>query len=86
MIFIAGRPFLAGFAIVSGFQTMSKRDDFLGARTQPHLDDAFASQTRTNIFIGTTVGLGVITGVLAVFFTDWSGGRAAERSDVARTQ
>lgn len=72
-----------GFAIVSGLDTVSKRDAFLGDKTQPRLDDAFSSQARTNVFIGTTIGLGLLTGVVAVFFTDWSGGRGAERSDVA---
>jgi hypothetical protein len=72
-----------GLAIASGLDTRSKRDDFLDDRTQPRLDDAFASQTRTNVMIGTTAGLGVITGVIAIFFTDWSGGSTSEGSTMA---
>jgi hypothetical protein len=74
------------FAIVSGLDTTSKRDAFLDDRTQPRLDDAFSSQTRTNVLIGTTAGLGVITGVIALFFTDWSGGSTSERSASAGTR
>jgi hypothetical protein len=72
-----------GFAIVSGLDTISKRQAFPDDRTQDRLDAAFASQTRTNVLIGTTIGLGVVTGVLALFFTDWGNGRRAERTDVA---
>jgi hypothetical protein len=72
-----------GLAIASGLDTRSKRDAFLDDRTQPRLDEAFSSQTRTNILIGTTAGLGIITGVIAIFFTDWGGGRSSERSDLA---
>ena len=71
-----------GFAIVSGLDTRSKRDEFLADRTQARLDDAFSSQTRTNVLIGTTAGLAVISGVIAIFFTDWSGGATTERGVV----
>lgn len=83
---IVGLVFTAaagGFAIASGFDTRSKRDDFLGDRTQTRLDDAYASQTRTNVLIATSAGLGVITAVLAGLFTEWSGARASEQGQVA---
>lgn len=60
-------------AVVSGLDTVSKRDAFLDDKTQPRLDEAYKSQTRTNIIIGTTVAVAVVTGVIAVFFTDWGG-------------
>jgi hypothetical protein len=69
-----------GFTVASGLDTVSKRDAFLGDKTQDRLDSAFSSQSRTNVLLGTTVGLGVITAVLAVFFTDWSGASAREPS------
>jgi hypothetical protein len=72
-----------GLTLASGLDTRSKRDAFLEDRTQPRLDDAYASQTRTNVLIATTAGLGVVTAVLAGFFTEWSGAHASERSGVA---
>jgi hypothetical protein len=68
-----------GLSVASGLDTIAKRNAFPGDPTQDHLDAAFASQTRTNVLIGTTVGLGVVTAVLAVFFTDWSGSGSAPR-------
>jgi hypothetical protein len=66
-----------GLTIVSGLDTKKKRDAFPDDRTQENLDQAFASQTRTNVLLGTTIGLGVITGVIALFFTDWDGPKSA---------
>ena len=63
----------SGLTIASGFDTVSKRDAFLDDKTQGRLDDAFSSQTRTNVLLGTSIALGVVTGVIALFFTDWSG-------------
>lgn len=34
-------------------------------------------QLRTNILLGTTIGFGVVTGILGLFFTEWSPQRAA---------
>jgi hypothetical protein len=62
-----------GFTIASGLDTVTKRDAFLDDKTQDRLDAAFSSQSRTNVLLGTTIGLGVVTGVIAVFFTEWSG-------------
>lgn len=56
---------------VSGFDTVDKRDAFLDDPTQPRLDDAFASQTRTNVLLGTTAGVALVTAVIAAFFVDW---------------
>ena len=69
----------AGLTIASGLDTVSKRDAFLVDRTQARLDDAFASQTRTNVFLGVTVGLALATGVVALFFTDWKGADDAKQ-------
>ncbi len=63
----------SGLTIASGFDTVSKRDAFLDDKTQGRLDDAFSSQTRTNVLLGTSIALGVVTGVIALFFTEWSG-------------
>jgi hypothetical protein len=61
----------AGLTTWSGLDTVSRKDAFLAERTsQPKLGDAFAAQTRTNIFVGITIGLAVITGVVVVL-TNW---------------
>jgi len=75
---------VGGFTIASGLDTVSKRDAFLDDKTQDRLDTAFSSQSRTNVLLGTTIGLGVITGVIAVFFTDWSGPTTPSREASVR--
>ncbi len=42
----------------------------------PAYADGRSAQLRTNILIGATAGLGVLTGVVGIFFTDWGGGNA----------
>src|SRR5690606_30280718 len=63
----------AGVTVAAGLDTVAKRDAFLEDRTQSRLDDAFASQTRTNVLLAVTLSAAVVTGIVAVFFTDWSG-------------
>ena len=70
---------VGGLTIASGLDTVSKRDAFLGDKTQDRLDTAFSSQSRTNVLLGTTIGLGAITAVIVVFFTDWSGSATPSR-------
>ncbi|MCA9585633.1 MAG: hypothetical protein KC657_09765 [Myxococcales bacterium] len=72
---------VAGGALTvwSGLDTVSQRDAFLGDPTQSRLDDAFSSQTRTNVLLGTTLGVAALTGVVAIFFTDWRGAQATSR-------
>jgi hypothetical protein len=72
---------VAGGALTawSGLDTVSQRDAFLGDPTQSRLDDAFSSQTRTNVLLGTTIGVAAITGVIAIFFTDWRGPQPTPR-------
>lgn len=40
----------------------------------PAYQDGLSRQRRTNVLIGVTAGLGVVTGVVGAFFTDWGGG------------
>jgi hypothetical protein len=37
-----------------------------------------ASQTRTNVILGATIGVGVATAVIGIFFTQWSSPKAKE--------
>jgi hypothetical protein len=64
-----------GLTVASGLDTVSKKRAFLDDPTQPKLDDAFSSQTRTNVLLGTTIGVAVVSGVVALVFTDWKGRR-----------
>lgn len=65
-----------GFAVWSGVDTLAKRDEFQNqagssaAQSNAALDDGLARQTRTNVLIGVTIGLGVLTGI-AILLTDW---------------
>ena len=61
----------AGITVWSGVDTLSQKDTFDIERSQQNLDDGRAKQTRTNVLIGVTAGLAVVTGVTAIFFTDW---------------
>ena len=60
-----------GLAIWSGFDTIHQRDVFDGARTQDNLDSGHAKQTRTNILIVASAGVGVLTAACAIFLVDW---------------
>jgi hypothetical protein len=59
--------------VLSGLDTLNKRNAFIADQTQAKLEDGFASQTRTNVALGVTAGVAVLTAVLAAFFVDWSG-------------
>ena len=47
------------------------KDKFDAARSQENLDDGKSKQTRTNILLGITGGLAVLTGVMAIALVDW---------------
>lgn len=72
-----------GVTTWSGLDTLAKKDEFdpvyaNGRATDANarLDDGLAAQTRTNVLLGVTVGLAVLTGV-AVLLTDWRRSSAA---------
>lgn len=59
--------------VVSGLETLGQRQTFDKNPTQQNLDSGRSSETRTNVFVGVTIGLGVLTGAIALFLTDWRG-------------
>jgi hypothetical protein len=72
---------VTGITIWSGLNTVGLKNDFDGSDSragdsrgtnQDILDSSKSAQLRTNIFIGVTVGLALVTGVL-VALTDWKG-------------
>ena len=72
---------LAGVSIWSGLDTKANPGpDAVRAACQRHdpscntlFDEGKSKETRTNVLFGVTAGVGVLTGVAAAFFTDWSG-------------
>src|SRR5262249_17550243 len=82
-VVVAGGFVVTGiaFTVLAGLDTVHKRDAFLGDMTDSRLSDARASEVRTNIVLGTTIGLGVVTAALAAFFVDWRA--VAKPSDAA---
>jgi hypothetical protein len=87
----------AGVTVWSGIDTQNSpgtdrvREECAGKGTDcPLYQDGLAKERRTNVLIGVSAGLGVVTGVVGAFFTDWSGGDSKEaarkRSVAARVE
>ncbi len=78
----AGATAIAGgFLIWSGIDTTNQRSTFDANPTQANLDTGKSDQTRTNVLLGVTLGLGVLTGVMAIF-VDWKGSKKTEAAHV----
>ncbi len=70
--------------VIFGLATLQKKDAFLGEKTSTEkFDDANDSQLRTNIALGATIGLAVLTTAVAIFLTNWHG--SASEKNAART-
>jgi tetratricopeptide (TPR) repeat protein len=61
----------AGFTIGSAVDTLSAKRQYESAPSNSLLQDGQSKQNLTNALFWTTVGVGVVTGVLAVAFVDW---------------
>ena len=68
-----------GLTVWSGIDTQNSpgtdavRRDCAGKDTScPTYQEGKDKELRTNVLIGATIGLGVITGVVGLFFTQWS--------------
>jgi len=61
----------AGFLVWSGIDTLDQRSTFDASPTQANLDAGKSDQLRTNVLLGVTLGLAVVTGVVAIFLVDW---------------
>jgi tetratricopeptide (TPR) repeat protein len=66
-----------GLLIWSGVDTNAARGDFEKNPTRAGYEEGLDKELRTNVLIGVTAGLGVATGLIGIFATDWSGGAAA---------
>lgn len=65
---------LAGVSVWSGLDTLQAKNAFDQNPTPDALDAGRQKQLRTNILIGATAGVGVLTLAAAAFFVDWSAG------------
>ncbi|MEO8877649.1 MAG: hypothetical protein ABI461_18800 [Polyangiaceae bacterium] len=69
----------AGATVLSGIDTQNNpgaaavQKDCAGqGESCPEYQEGRSKQLRTNILLGSTIGVGVLTGVVGVFFTQWS--------------
>jgi hypothetical protein len=74
---------LLGVTIWSGLDTMAYRDTFDKNRTQANLERGNAKQLRTNVLIGATAGVAVLTTVAAIWFVNWKGNGPANAANVS---
>lgn len=87
----AGLTVIAGVAtVVFGLSANGKHDDFESAgcgrggspvsNCSSIKDDGTGKETLANVALVSTVVFGVATGVIAVFFTDWHGGKGKDQT------
>lgn len=70
-----------GLTVASALDTRSQKETFDAQRSQENLDAGKDKQLRTNILLGITGGVALLTGVAAIFLVDWKG-RAGENVTV----
>jgi len=70
----------AGFLVWSGVDTLGQRSTFDASPTQANLDAGKSDQLRTNVLLGVTLGLAVVTGVVAIFLVDWKPHKHPEKT------
>jgi tetratricopeptide (TPR) repeat protein len=80
---VVGGGVLTGVAaaatIASGLSTLSALDAFNARPTASNLATGQSMQARTNVLLGVSIGLGVMTTATAVWLVDW---RSTRRRDV----
>jgi hypothetical protein len=57
--------------IASGVDTLNAKQRYESSASTELLDSGRSKETRTNVLFWTTVGLGVLTGVAAIWLVDW---------------
>jgi hypothetical protein len=62
---------LGGLTLWSGLETMSTLHTFETTPSREGLESGRSQQTRTNVLLGTAIGAAAITGVTALWLTDW---------------
>jgi hypothetical protein len=89
--FVAGGGMLTGIAVAttvaSGLSTLAARDAFNASPTASNLTKGQAMQARTNVLLGVSMGLGVMTTATAIWLVDWRGAaRGAVRLGIGVTR
>lgn len=62
---------MAGVTFWSAVDTLGTLQDFEARPNRAALDDGRSSERRTNVLVGVSIGLGVITALTAAFLVDW---------------
>jgi hypothetical protein len=60
-----------GFLVFSGLQTTHTKSEYVANPSQALLNTGSSQQTRTNVLIAATAGVGALTAATGIFFTDW---------------
>jgi len=68
---------MLGVTAWSGADTKSRRKDFDAAPTHEGYLDGVSAQKRTNILLGVSIGLGLVSAGLGVFAVKWDSGTTA---------
>lgn len=64
---------LGGITIWSGLDTLQQKDTFDKNPTQANLDSGKSKEIRTNVLVGATAAVGLVTAATALFLIDWKG-------------
>ena len=88
---VVGGGVLTGFAMAtttaSGISTLSALDAFNAHPTAANLATGQSMQARTNVLLGVSIGLGVMTTATAIWLVDWRSSRGrGVRLGVAHSQ
>jgi hypothetical protein len=87
---VAGGGILTGVAvattIASGLSTLAARDAFNASPTASNLAKGQAMQARTNVLLGVSIGLGVMTTAAAIWLVDWRGAHGGVRLGIGVTR
>jgi hypothetical protein len=68
-----------GVTIGSGLDTVNTKHAYERTPTQGLYDDGQSKETRTNVFFWSTIGVGALTGIAAIFLVDWGAHANAAR-------
>jgi hypothetical protein len=64
---------LGGLTVWSGIDTLQQKDVFDRTPSQNNLDVGRQRETRTNVLLAATAGVGLATAAVAILLVDWKG-------------
>jgi hypothetical protein len=78
-----GATILSGVVTLNDPGTAAVKRDCVGQGTScPEYQRGLDGELRTNVLLGTTLGVGVLTAAVGLFFTQWSGSHASVTSAI----